>query len=252
MKAALRLGCAVVSVLGIAMSVHAQDASNFPDRGVTLVVAFTPGGATDVLARQLAEPLGKALGQPVVVDNRPGASGYIAWRYVASARPDGYTLLLAENALAINTALQTNRTFDPRKQLDPIAAVATSPLVLAANPELGVSTLQDLVKGSKSRAEKMSFSSSGIGSVSHLTFEALAKAAGMEAVHVPFKGGGEAVTAAVGNHVQLTMASVSTSKKLMEAGQLKGIVITDAERSPVVPNLPTVRESGVDAKVDLR
>jgi tripartite-type tricarboxylate transporter receptor subunit TctC len=252
MLRALRMGSAALGLLGLAGWAHAQDATNFPDKGVTLVVAFSPGGATDVLARQLSDPLGKVLGQPVVVDNRPGASGYIAWRHVASARPDGYTLLLAENALAINTALQTNRTFDPRKQLEPIATVATSPLVLAANSDLGVTTMQQLVQASKSRPDKMSFSSSGIGSVSHLTFEALAKAAGIEAVHVPFKGGGEAVAAVVGNHAQLTMGNVSTTKKLMDAGQLKGIVITDQQRSPVVPDIPTLKEAGVDSKVDLR
>jgi tripartite-type tricarboxylate transporter receptor subunit TctC len=252
MLRALRWGSVALSLLVTAGWAQAQDATNYPDKGVTLVVAFTPGGATDVLARQLSEPLAKALGQPVVVDNRPGASGYIAWRHVASAKPDGYTLLLAENALAINTALQTNRTFDPRKQLEPIATVATSPLILVANSDLGVTSVQQLVQTAKSRPEKMSFSSSGIGSVSHLTFEAFAKAAGFEAVHVPFKGGGEAVAAVVGNHVQLTMASVSTTRKLMEGGQLKGITLTDLQRSPIVPNVPTLKESGVDSKVDLR
>ena len=252
MLRALRWGSLALSLLGMPAWGQAQDAINFPDKGITLVVAFTPGGATDVLARQLSEPLAKVLGQPVVVDNRPGASGYIAWRHVASSKPDGYTLLLAENALAINTALQTNRTFDPRKQLEPIATVATAPLVLVANSDLGVTSMAQLVQTAKSRPEKMSFSSSGIGSVSHLTFEALAKAAGFDAVHVPFKGGGEAVAAVVGNHVQLTMASVSTSKKLMEGGQLKGIVLTDLQRSPVVPDIPTLKEAGVASKVDLR
>ena len=232
---------------------HAQDAAaNFPEKPITLVVAFSPGGSTDVLARQLSEDLGKALGTSVVVENRPGASGYIAWRHVASAPADGYTLLMAENALAINTALQTERDFDPRQELEPIAMVATAPLVLIVNPTVEANSVEELVELSKSKPGELSFSSSGIGSVSHMTFEALKQASGLDAEHVPFKGGGEAVSAVVGGHVPMMLNSVASAKKLLEAGSVKALAMTDTQRSPVIPDVPTMQEIGVDSEVELR
>src|SRR5262245_11363096 len=195
--------CAVAcAVLGGAFAAHAQN-SSFPDRPIRFVVAFVPGGATDTLTRQLTEDFRDALGQPIVVENRPGANGYLAWNHVASSDPDGYTLLLAENALGISQALykKSQSAFDPVTQYDAIAAVATSPLVLAASPKLKADSMAELVALSRSTPQKLNYGSAGIGSVSHLTFEVVQAGAGMETVHVPYKGGGQAMNDLIAGHV---------------------------------------------------
>lgn len=252
MMGVMKWGSVVLALGGLTTWANAQDAANYPEKAISVVVAFSPGGSTDVLARQLSEDLGKALGQSIVVENRPGASGYIAWRHVASSPADGYTLLLAENALAINTGLQTDREFDPRKQLEPIAMVATAPLVLLENAAMEPNSVAELAEWSKANPDKLSFSSSGIGSVSHMTYEAFAHAAGIEATHVPFKGGGEAVSAVVGGHVQTMLNALASAKKLVEAKSVKALAITSDERSHVIPDVPTLKELNITPDVELK
>src|SRR5215831_11023700 len=171
----------VAAVLGAAVTAQAQ--SSYPDRPIRLVVAFPPGGATDTFARQITQELGEALGQSVVFENKPGAGGYIAWNYVAAADPDGYTLLMAENAIGISQALykKTSSSFDPVKQYDAIATAATSPLVLAVANNVKANSVAELVAYSRTLPQKMNYASAGIGSVSHLTFEVVKAAMGMEA-----------------------------------------------------------------------
>jgi len=228
---------------------------SFPDRPVRLVVAFVPGGATDTLARQISQDLKEALGQPVVVENRPGANGYLAWNHVASSDPDGYALLLAENALGISQALykKSQSAFDPVTQYDAIAAVATSPLVLAAATRLGVGSMAELVALSRSTPRKLNYASAGIGSVAHLTFEVVKAAAGIESVHVPYKGGGQAMNDLIAGHVDLNMASIAVAKSLVEAGKITGLAVTSRDRSPALPAVPSLAEAGIKtADVDLR
>ncbi|HEY7666006.1 MAG TPA: tripartite tricarboxylate transporter substrate binding protein [Xanthobacteraceae bacterium] len=248
--------CALISAaLAAAAPALAQTPSAYPDRPIRLVVAFPPGGATDTLARQITQELGEALGQSVVIENKPGAGGYIAWNYVASADPDGYTLLMAENALGISQALykKSSSSFDPVTQYDAIAAVATSPLVLAVANNVKADTVAELIAYSRTLPQKMNYASAGIGSVSHLTFEAIKAATGMEAVHVPYKGGGPAMNDVVAGHVALNMASIQVAKGLVETGKIKGLAVTSAERSPVLPKVPTLKEAGVaTVDVDLR
>lgn len=245
-------------VAGIALCapslVHAQNPASYPDRPVRLVVAFPPGGATDTLTRQITHELGEALGQSVVIENKPGAGGYIAWNYVASSEPDGYTLLMAENALGISQALyKKTQPFDPLKQYDAIASVASSPLVLAVANNVKANSVAELIAYSRTVPLKMNYASAGIGSVSHLTFEVLKSATGMEAVHVPYKGGGPAMNDVIAGHVALNMAAIQVAKGLIEAGKIKGLAVTSVERSPVLPNLPTLQQAGVKtADVDLR
>jgi len=230
-------------------------AQQYPDRPVRLVVAFVPGGATDTLARQISQDLKEALGQSVVVENRPGANGYLAWNHVASSDPDGYTLLLAENALGISQALykKSQSAFDPVTQYDAIAAVATSPLVLAASPKLKADSMAELVALSRSTPQKLNYGSAGIGSVSHLTFEVVKAGAGMETVHVPYKGGGQAMNDLIAGHVDMNMASIAVAKGLVEAGKIKGLAVTSPGRSPALPNVPSLKEAGITtAAVDLR
>jgi tripartite-type tricarboxylate transporter receptor subunit TctC len=243
------------AVLSAPTLAQAQAPSSYPDRPIRLVVAFPPGGATDTLARQLTQALGEALGQSVVIENKPGAGGSIAWTHVAAAEPDGYTLLMAENAVGISQALykKTQSNFDPVKQYDAIATVATSPLVLAVANNVKADSVQELIAYSRTVPDKMNYASAGIGSVAHLTFEVIKAGAGMQAVHVAYKGGGPAMNDLIAGHVSINMAAIQVAKGLVETGKIKGLAVTSAERSPVLPNVPTLKEAGVKtADVDLR
>jgi tripartite-type tricarboxylate transporter receptor subunit TctC len=247
--------CATVgAMLGAAVSAQAQHSSSYPDRPIRLVVAFVPGGATDTLTRQLTEDLKEALGQSVIVENRPGANGYLAWNYVASSDPDGYTLLMAENALGISQGLfKKASAFDPLKQYDAIASVAYSPLTLAVANNVKADTMQELIALSRTVPKKMNYASAGVGSVSHLTWEVIRDGAGIDTVHVPYKGGGQAMGDIIAGHVEMNMAAVSVAKPLVESGRIKALVVTGNERSPALPNVPTLKEAGVKTEdVDLR
>jgi tripartite-type tricarboxylate transporter receptor subunit TctC len=255
MRNLFRWGLLVCAVLGAAALAQAQDPSSYPDRPIRLVVAFPPGGATDTLTRQITQELGEALGRSVVIENKPGAGGYIAWNYVAASDPDGYTLLMAENAIGISQALykKSSPSFDPVKQYDAIAAVATSPLVLAVANNVEANSVKELIAYSRTVPQKINYASAGIGSVSHLTFEVIKAGTGMDAVHVPYKGGGPAMNDVIAGHVAINMASIQVAKGLVEAGKIKGLAVTSSERSPVLPNVPTLKEAGVEtANVDLR
>ncbi len=253
MRNRLRWCSVLCALLGGAALAQAQDPSSYPDRPIRLVVAFAPGGATDTFSRQITQELGEALGQSVLIENKPSAGGYIAWNYVAASEPDGYTLLMAENALGISQALYKKASFDPLKQYDAIAAVATSPLVLSVANNVKANSVAELIAYSRTLPQKMNYASAGIGSVSHLTFEVVKAATGMEAVHVPYKGGGPAMNDVIAGHVALNMASIQVAKGLVESGKIKGLAVTSAERSPVLPNVPTLTEAGVKtADVDSR
>jgi tripartite-type tricarboxylate transporter receptor subunit TctC len=251
----IRWCSAVCILLGAAAPAQAQSPQSFPDRPIRLVVAFPPGGATDTLARQLTQELGEALGQSVVIENKPGAGGYIAWNHVAAADPDGYTLLMAENAVGISQALykKASSSFDPVKQYDAIATVATSPLVLAAANNVKANSVAELIAYSRTVPQKLNYASAGIGTVAHLTFEVVKAGTGIEAVHVPYKGGGPAMNDLIAGHVAINMAAIQVAKGLVETGKIKGLAVTSPERSPVLPNVPTLKEAGVKtADVDLR
>jgi tripartite-type tricarboxylate transporter receptor subunit TctC len=230
-------------------------AQTYPVRPVRLIVAFVPGGATDTFARQISNDLKEALGQAVVVENRPGANGYIAWNHVAGAEPDGYTLLLAENALGISQALykKAASTFDPLTQYDAIAALATSPSALIVSNNIPAGTVAELVAYSRTVPGKMNYASAGVGSVSHLNFEVFKDAVGMEAIHIPYKGGGQGIGDVVAGHVPMMITSVQATKSLVEAGQIKALAVTSIVRSPAMPAVPTMAEAGVKAAdVELR
>ncbi len=244
------LGCAL-AVIGATCLAHAE--LSFPDHPIRLVVAFTPGGATDVIARQLANDIKETIGQPIVVENRPGANGQIAWTHVAGSDPDGYTLLIAENALAISQGFYRRTNFDPVRQFDAVCLVATAPLVLVTSNHVKADTLAQFVALARATPNKLSFASSGIGSVAHLVFEAFMAGAGIEAVHVPYKGGGQAIGDVLAGHIDAMTTSISVAKGLIDSHQVKGLAVTGFERSAVLPNIPTLKESGVTtANVELQ
>ena len=199
-------GCALAITLAAAFT--PAQAQNYPDKPIRLIVAFVPGGATDTLARQLQNDLQEALGQPIVIENKPGAGGYIAWQHVATSDPDGYTLLLAENALAISQALykRTKSSFDPITQYDAVTGIAVAPSALVVANNIPVKSVAELLAYSKTVKEEMNFASAGIGSVSHLNFEVFMDKTGMKAIHVPYKGGGQAIGDVVAGHVPMTIS----------------------------------------------
>ena len=248
----------VGSLLALCVACGATPASaqsSYPDRPIRLVVAFVPGGATDTVARNISEDLKKALGQSIVVENRPGANGYLAWNHVASSDPDGYTLLLAENALGISQALhkKASSPFDPLTQYDAIAGLATSPSALVLANNVPANTVTELVAYSKTVPGKMNYASAGVGSVSHLNFEVFKDGTGLDAVHVPYKGGGQAIQDVIAGHVPMTIGSVQVAKSLVEGGKVKAVGVTSRVRSPAMPNVPTLVEAGMKpADVDLR
>ncbi len=241
------------ALLGVPALAHAQD--SYPDRPVRLVVAFPPGGATDTFIRQLTNDIQTALGQPVVIENRGGGGGYIAWNAVAASPPDGYTLLVAENALGISQALYRGHSsgFDPRKHFDAVAGLANSPLALAVANNVPATTMKEFIAHSKSVPQKLNYASAGTGSVAHLTMEVVIDGAGMQAVHVPYKGGGPAMADVIAGHVAANMAGIGVAKTLVEGGRIKALAVTGDVRSPALPNVPTLKEAGVKhADVDLR
>jgi tripartite-type tricarboxylate transporter receptor subunit TctC len=240
--------CAIVAaVLAATASAQAQQPSSYPDRPIRLVVAFVPGGATDTLARQISNDLKEALGQPIVVENKPGAGGYIAWSHVASSDPDGYTLLLAENALAISQALykKSKSNFDPVAQYDAVTGIAVSPSALIVANTVPAKSVAELLTHARSVPQKLNYASAGIGSVSHLNFEVFKDRTGMEAVHIPYKGGGQAIQDVVAGHVPMTISSVQATKGVVESGQVRALAVTGTTRSPAMPDVPTMQEAGV-------
>jgi tripartite-type tricarboxylate transporter receptor subunit TctC len=241
-------------VLSAAVAAQAQS-SSFPDRPIRFVVAFVPGGGTDTLTRQLTEDFRDVLGQPIVVENRPGANGYLAWNYVASSDPDGYTLLMAENALGISQGLfkKAASSFDPLTQYVAIASIAVSPLTLVVANHVKADTMQELIALAHGAPKKLNYASAGVGSVAHLTWEVIRDGAGIETVHIPYKGGGQAIGDVVAGHVDINMAAISVAKPFVESGRLKALVVTGSERSPALPNVPTLEQSGIRTeKVELR
>jgi tripartite-type tricarboxylate transporter receptor subunit TctC len=239
----------------LAFSIQPAFAQNYPDKPIHFIIAFVPGGATDTFARQISNDLQEALGQPVVIENKPGAGGYIAWNHVASSDPDGYTLLLAENAVAISQALykKSKSNFDPITQYDAIAGLAASPSALVIANNVPVKSVAELLAYSKTVPQKMNFASAGVGSVSHLNFEVFMDKTGMQAVHVPYKGGGQAIGDVIAGHVPMTITSVQAVKGLVESGKVKALAVTSPARSPAMPDVPTMQEAGVaPADVELR
>ncbi|HEX4333225.1 MAG TPA: tripartite tricarboxylate transporter substrate binding protein [Usitatibacter sp.] len=226
----------------VALPVPAQWAPSHP---VKLVVPFAPGGQPDVVARALADPLSRALGQPVIVENRPGAGGNIAAEAVAKSAPDGTTLLVGTNGpLAVSPAIYRNLPYDVARDFAPVSLVGTSPNLIAVNPSLGVATLAGLVTRAKAEPGKLNFSSVGKGSISQLSMELFNSVAGIRTVHIPYNGGAPAVQALISGDVQILSLNPTALIPQMEGGKVRVLAQTSAKRSPLIPAIPTVAESG--------
>jgi tripartite-type tricarboxylate transporter receptor subunit TctC len=218
----------------------------FPSKAVTIVVPFPPGGALDIVARALADEMRKHLGQPVVVDNRPGAGGTLGSGIVARAAPDGYTILLGSVAThGIAPGLYRNLSYDALKDFAPITQVTTSPLLVASSATLKVSTLPELIAAVRAQPGKLNYASTGNGTAVHLAGEMLKSTANLDVVHVPYKGGAEAITALMTGEAAYMVVNVELVLPQVRGGKARALAVTGARRLPILPDVPTLREAGL-------
>jgi len=232
----------------ISGEVHPQEA--YPSRPVRLIVSFPPGGGADLTARVVAQKMGEALKQPVVVENRPGANGSVGAAAVAGAAPDGYTMLLTDRgALGVNPSLYQKLAYDPTKDFEYVGIVTVASYVLVVDPRLPVKSLGELVKFANANPGKINYASFGIASMAHLNIEALKARSGMNAVHVPYKGAGPAVQAVVAGEAGLTITSPAAVLGFIRDGRLRALAFGAKQRSSLLPDVPTLAEAGIDEEV---
>jgi tripartite-type tricarboxylate transporter receptor subunit TctC len=225
------------------LSSAAVHADEYPNGPISMIVPFAPGGSSDTVARIVGNALGKELGQPVIILNRSGAGGNIGFEMAARALPDGYTLLMASSPLAVNVSLYRSLGYDPIKDFSPISLVAMQPNLLVVNPELPVKTLAELIAYAKANPGKLNFGSSGIGTSQHLAGELFKRSAGVDIVHVPYRG--DAMVDLVAGRLQMMFETLPVSLAYAQSGRLRPIAITVDQRSKMLPDVPTVSEAGL-------
>jgi tripartite-type tricarboxylate transporter receptor subunit TctC len=225
----------------------ATHAAEYPTGPITLIVPFGPGGSADTVARIVGNEVSKEIGQPIIILNRSGAGGNIGYEMAARALPDGYTLVMATSPLAVNVSLYHKLSYDPVKDFSPISLVAMQPNLLVVNPELPVKTLAELIAYAKANPGKLNFGSSGIGTSQHLAAELFKRGAGVDIVHVPYRG--DAMIDLVAGRLQMMFETLPVSLSYAQSGQLRAIAITVDERSKMLPDVPTVSEAGLSGFV---
>jgi tripartite-type tricarboxylate transporter receptor subunit TctC len=235
----------LIAALAAALCAQAVHAQSYPSRPVRMVVAFPPGGSTDLAARTLGDKLAAALGQPVIVDNKPGASGNIGAEFVARAAPDGHTLLMAATSFATSPAFFPKLGWDPVKDFAPVSLVATVPIIVVVSPSVPVQNPRELIAYSKANPGKLNLASPGAATLTRLAGEMFKQAAGLDWVTVHYKGGTPAVADLLGGQAHVMFANISDAIALVRAGKLRALAVTTARRSEIVPDLPTIAESGL-------
>jgi tripartite-type tricarboxylate transporter receptor subunit TctC len=230
---------------GANASAQQDAAKDYPRKPIRIIVGFTPGGGPDITARMVAQKLTEAWKHQVIVDNRPGAGGTVGANLVVNANPDGYTLLSVSSAHAVAAAIYAKLPYDTRKDLAGITQTATSKYLLVAPLSLGVKSVKDLIALAKAKPGQLNFSSAGVGSGTHFAAEQFKALAGINVVHVPFKGIPEAVTETMSGRVQYFMAPIANSVNMVKEGKLAGLGVSSPQRDPLVPDIPTIAEAGV-------
>ncbi|MBL0292147.1 MAG: tripartite tricarboxylate transporter substrate binding protein [Betaproteobacteria bacterium] len=236
----------LITAVALAVGLVAQAHAAYPDKAVTIIVPFPPGGSTDMVARAIAPKLQQSLGQPFVIDNRAGATGAIGATAVKNAAPDGYTFMVASiGVFAVNPFIQKKLQYDPVKDLDPITVAVRAPNVLVASPGFPANTVAELVALLKKTPEKITFATSGAGSSDHLTAALFWQKTGTTGVHVPYKGGAPAITDLLAGHADVSFQNINAVIAHIKAGKLKVLAVTGDKRSPLLPQVPTLGEAGV-------
>jgi len=220
-------------------------AQAYPNKPIKLVVGFAPGGAADYVARNISVPLGQALGQSIVIENKPGAGSSIAAEQVAKSAPDGYTILIASpSSISVNPALSPKLGYKP-SDLQPISKITSSPVVIAVNPATGINSVKELIAKAKQNPGALNYATSGNGSAPHLAAALFGQVADVKMTHIPFRGGSLAIQSVIAGDTQLTFGTPPSVLPMIQAGRLKGLAISAKERSPLAPGLPGMREAGL-------
>jgi tripartite-type tricarboxylate transporter receptor subunit TctC len=220
-------------------------AQSYPSGPMRIVVPFTPGGGTDILARLIAQKVNESWGQPVVVDNRPGASGTVGTAYVAKAAPDGHTLLIVPAGYAGNPSLYKKLPYDQTRELAPVSRLASGPLTLVVHPSLPAKSVKELIAFARRHPGEINFGSSGAGTLPHLSAELFNSMSGIRMVHIPYKGAGAAVTDVMAGRVPVYFMNILQSLSLIKAGKLRALGVTTPERTPIAPEIPAIAEAGL-------
>jgi tripartite-type tricarboxylate transporter receptor subunit TctC len=242
-----RIGlCAAVLVFASSIGLMPARAQTYPQRSITLVIPFAPGGSTSIVGRVIADKMAQLLGEGIVVDNRPGAGGTVGTKYVAKSEPDGYTLLLGyTGTLAIGPSLYKDAGYDPRKDFAPIGMIGNAPSAVVVHPSFPVKSIAELIAYAKANPGKVNFGSAGVGSVNHITGEYFAREAGITLVHVPYKGTGPALTDLLGGHIPMALAPIPAVHANVSAGLLRALATTGKTRNKLMPDVPTIAETGM-------
>jgi tripartite-type tricarboxylate transporter receptor subunit TctC len=236
----------VVLAMALVAGLGRAAAQDYPNRPITLVVPFPPGGSTTIVARTVSDKMSEVLGQSIVIDNRGGAGGTVGSRAVSKSAPDGYTILLGyTGTLAIGPTLYGNVGYDPRKDFEPIGRIGTAPNTLVVHPTLPVHSVAELIAYGKANPGKLNYGSAGIGTVSHVCGEYFANAAGVTLTHIPYKGTGPAITDLLGGHIPMAFAPIPATHENAQAGKLRMLAVTSAVRSTLLPDVPTIAESAL-------
>mgnify|MGYP001607393655 CR=1 FL=1 len=250
MKNATLVVAAAMTVFHAA-GVQSQTATGFPTRPVRIIVAVTPGGNSDLVARAIAQQITQGLGQQVVVENRPSASQLVGTQFVAKSPPDGYTLLHMANTFAVVPSLLSNPGYDPLKDFTGVSLTCLVPKVLDVNPALPVRSVKELIALAKARPGEISYGTAGIGGTGHMAAELFSRQAGIKMLHVPYKGSSQAIIDVVGGQIMMMFDEVSTSLNYIRAGRLRALAVTSLKRSPLFPDVPTIDEAGLPGFEDI-
>jgi tripartite-type tricarboxylate transporter receptor subunit TctC len=241
----------LASLLALVAAAAFAQGADYPNRAVRIVVPLTAGGNLDIVARTVAEQIAKGLGQPVLVENRPGASSLVGTQFVAKAAPDGYTLLAVANTFATVPLVVPDPGYDPLKDFAGVTLTCLVPQVLVVNPALAAHSVKDLIALAKSEPGKIAYGSSGNGSTGHMAAELFSRQAGIRMLHVPYKGNSQALVDVIGGQIAMMFDQVSTSAPQIRAGKVRPLAVTSLKRSPLLPEVPTVDESGVAGYEDV-
>jgi tripartite-type tricarboxylate transporter receptor subunit TctC len=238
---------AKVLIVCALLASHAAVAESYPNRPITLVIPFAPGGSSSTAARSIADKMSETLGQQIIIDNRPGAGGTVATRAAAKATPDGYTILLVTNAtLGTAPSLFDDLGYDPRKDFAPIGLIAATPNVIAVHPSFPARSLQELIAVVRQATTPIPYGSPGTGTLNHLTMELLAHRTGMKLIHVPYKGASPALNDLLGGHIGLLISAIPNAHAHIAAGTIRALAVTGAGRSPLIPQVPTLAVAGYE------